>query len=399
MKPPDTISASCVKTLYCPKLWSEVYEKGNRSPANEHTIIGSIVHDVMESCGVNVFRQPFAAIEEQLKKTWTEYISKPGIEGDLATRLFNGKQYTEVLDILSNIYNNDVHRNEAILAVEHEFTLPTRNGIVIHGFMDRVSIVDAEILEITDYKTGGYIPDYEDLCNDPQPAFYILAMWYMQKNPEYASWFEKLKKVRFRLFYARYGKEVFVEKTEQEIYAYEQYLEALVGMLPDMEPKPVLNNLCSYCHICHECERYQKRNEERVYGYHHAAMRFTDDNIGDVLEYYDTLKAIYSSTDGEIQKLRRKLFAFLEEKDSKEFIANNGYTVSCTDVFPSEYDYKEVFQVAKSRGFLPSVISLSAASAKKLLSPEEFKKLEATKRETGKNQKRINVFKKKEKRS
>ncbi len=137
------------------------------------------------------------------------------------------------------------HRN--VLALEKEFQLPVGRFTVL-GFIDRVDCVDAETVEIIDYKTNRQLFTREEVDTSLQMSLYHLAarqLW---------PW---AKKVRLTFHMLRHDLRMRTERTQEQLQAATAYVETLGRMTEEATEFPArLNANCVYCDHRGRCPAY-----------------------------------------------------------------------------------------------------------------------------------------------
>jgi putative RecB family exonuclease len=156
--------------------------------------------------------------------------------------------FQEGLEILQRFVRDQgvlEHRN--VLAVEKEFRLPVGPFTVL-GFIDRVDCVDAETIEIIDYKTNRQLFTRDEVDATLQMSLYELAarrLW---------PW---VKKVKLTFWMLRHGIRQGTGRTREQLEAATAYVETL-GKQTETATQfpPRLNTNCSYCDHRSNCPAY-----------------------------------------------------------------------------------------------------------------------------------------------
>jgi len=137
------------------------------------------------------------------------------------------------------------HRN--VLAVEKEFRLPVGPFTVL-GYIDRVDCLDAETIEIIDYKSNRQLFARDEVDSSLQMSLYDLAarrLW---------PW---VKKVKLTFWMLRHGIRQQTDRTPEQLDAALAYVETL-GKQTETATQypPRLNTNCSYCDHRSNCPAY-----------------------------------------------------------------------------------------------------------------------------------------------
>jgi hypothetical protein len=137
------------------------------------------------------------------------------------------------------------HRN--VLAIEREFRLPVGPFTVL-GFIDRVDWVDAETIEVIDYKTNHQLFTRDELDTSLQMSLYHVAarrLWPWAKNVKLSFWM------------LRHGVRQETTRTEEQLRDALDYVETLGRQTEAATEFPArLNANCSYCDHRKHCPAY-----------------------------------------------------------------------------------------------------------------------------------------------
>lgn len=137
------------------------------------------------------------------------------------------------------------HRD--VLAFEKEFHLPVGRFTVL-GFIDRVDYVDAETVEVIDYKTNRLLFTREEVDTSLQMSLYHLAA---QRLWPWA------KKVRLTFNMLWHDVRMRTERTPEQLQAAVAYVETLGRMTETATEFPArLNSNCCWCDHKQQCPAY-----------------------------------------------------------------------------------------------------------------------------------------------
>lgn len=144
-----------------------------------------------------------------------------------------------------------------VIAVEQEFRLPIpHTSFTILGFFDRVDKIDDETVGITDYKTNRRPFDRHDLATDLQASVYAWAA------RELYPWARRVQ-VSFELL--RLGLTQPAPRSPDEVEAVPGYVGAMGTRTEmDVEWRPRVGPLCSYCDHRARCEGYAQALAQQV---------------------------------------------------------------------------------------------------------------------------------------
>lgn len=224
------LSASAIKTfLHCPFQYYLSYVLKIRKGHSFATLNGQIIHAVLENYGLGhkkrwekellvryMREKPWELLESfdkhrincegckilkslpELRTDIYEYARKSTLIEDTPKscplfHLFEGR------DLIQQVLDRDLNPFDyKILGTEVEFRLDIGHDVLITGIIDMVCELDEDTIEIRDWKTGNFVPSYEDALNDPQLRLYDVALGLLY--PQYKTrllTFDYLKKTRY----------------------------------------------------------------------------------------------------------------------------------------------------------------------------------------------------------
>lgn len=146
-----------------------------------------------------------------------------------------------------------------VLAVEHEFDVTFENGVRTYGFIDLVSEVDAESVEIRDYKSAKRTPTTKDIDKgwinrDVQMELYFCIAKYCCDNniPPFSN---KYKNIYITIHFLRSGPITMVY-TPSDYHRIIRGLKESYDLIREIEkplPKGMWgydkNWICNYCNV------------------------------------------------------------------------------------------------------------------------------------------------------
>ncbi len=110
--------------------------------------------------------------------------------------------------------------NKNIIDVEHKFELKIKHEgeeIPVIGYIDIITELDDETIEIVDWKSGKYTMSYEECSKDPQLLIYNLAV--RSEFPSYKNFFITIWYLRSNAMTLSFGKEDF-DSTKKALIKY-----------------------------------------------------------------------------------------------------------------------------------------------------------------------------------
>jgi len=196
-----TISASRLKTyIQCPFKYYIEYILGIKKGDTFPTKSGTLVHKVLEKMAwghrrhwkhiyLHFFRKykphllhkDWEALPRTVEKRLLEDIDEFEGHAEDLVGLCQGKSdplwlFAEGISLIEDVLSREFNPlNAKIISPEKKFRIPIGDGITITGIIDLVSEVEPGVLEIRDWKSGNFIPKYEESKEDPQLRLYDLA--------------------------------------------------------------------------------------------------------------------------------------------------------------------------------------------------------------------------------
>jgi len=227
----------------CPLSFKLSYiDKKQRAAPSLPLRFGKAVHAVLERLvkeHISEEREgPLS--EERAVELWRQ--------ASIENELMSLKVFGEGLEILrAFILRQGSLEHRDLLAVEARFELMIGPFKVL-GFIDRVDRVDAETIEIIDYKTNRMLFSRDEVDHSLQMSIYHLAA--QQLWP----W---AKRVRLTFDMLRHGIRMTTERTPEQLDATKRYVEALGSMTEEATHfPPRLNTNCVWCDHRADCPAY-----------------------------------------------------------------------------------------------------------------------------------------------
>jgi putative RecB family exonuclease len=191
------------------------------------------------------------------------------------------------------------HRD--VLAVEREFSLQVGAFTVI-GYIDRVNAIDADTIEVTDYKTNYQLFTREEVDSSLQLSIYEAAarqIWPWAKN------------VRLSFRMLRHGLVQQTSRTTEERQAALAYVEMLGRQIESATEFPArLNPNCSFCDHRRQCPAYAEALKGK--------RDFICDNLDDleaVAREREEVARLVKALDGRKKELERVIKEHLKNTD------------------------------------------------------------------------------------
>ncbi len=200
---------------------------------------GVLAHSLMEQLA-----ESDMSLEEFLKLSgefFDRYIAQhPPL---LTEKIPNVK--AEFLDMMQTAFNGDPHRN--VVLAEEDIECKHSTDVTIHGFPDRVELLEDGTCLIVDFKTGRKVKHIE---NDFMTCFQVIVYAYLMESMGY-----KVSGAEFR--YIRLGQTV---KCKYDKEMKKKLSEALTQFKKTMESGEFLccnslDDTCSYCQYLWVCNK------------------------------------------------------------------------------------------------------------------------------------------------
>lgn len=219
----------------CPKRYQARYEKKLYGTTTHKLETGNLVHYTAE-----IYYDPDfeGSLEDAFEMAKDRHNCR-----DLA-------EYREVRKILQRMENTVPKKSLVILDTEWEFDHIFPNGLNILGKIDVVEQYDSKTIRIWDFKSGSYIPSFEDLIKAHQTNMYPAYIYTADE-------FKHVDHVIFRYFYIREGiiKDIDVYRDDMDNYL--EYLAFIQDqILREQHPPETINTFCWNCPFRHECTEY-----------------------------------------------------------------------------------------------------------------------------------------------
>ncbi len=126
-----------------------------------------------------------------------------------------------------------------VLGLEVPFQVPLENGIVLNGYLDRLTKRDGDVYEVHDYKTSSRLPTPEEAARDEQAGWYALAA---------RERFPHARELLLVWHYLRFDERLVTTRTPEKI---EELKEDIVGRVKAIEAArsfpPRESALCPWC--------------------------------------------------------------------------------------------------------------------------------------------------------
>ena len=269
------LSASAIKVfLMCPFKYYLTYILKIRRPDTFATLNGRIIHSALEKYSLGHTKNWREELLWRYKKhkPWElhkKFLSHKNncetcrfLKEEFSTFHGNYKElltsnkacpmwhYAEAINLVESVLARKVNPFEyKLIDVEKKFNLDIGEGVHITGFIDLVSEISDGVLEIRDWKTGKWLPTYEEALKDPQLRLYDLAASMLY--PEY--------KTRILTFDYLKSKEYTFVINDEERKKNKEWLISIARKIRNCKQplrvtaKPYTNHKCKFLCMMEEC--------------------------------------------------------------------------------------------------------------------------------------------------
>jgi putative RecB family exonuclease len=239
-----------------------------------------------------------------------------------------------------------------VLAVEREFNLlvgpaccrlveagekaawrAVDDHFVVNGFIDRVDRLDAETVEVVDYKSGRLLFSREELASDLQMSVYALVA---QRLYPWA------KTVRLAFHMLRHGLVQRAERTDEDLAAARGYVLSL-GARTERGPYGArLNTHCGGCGYRDRCETYKSAVTSKL-----AVVATSRSDLETVAAERERVAKIAKAAYARKEELDAVLRAAIGESDSVEL---GGVVYRLQQFMDTEYPVPELLALFREVG-------------------------------------------------
>lgn len=223
--------------LECPRQYYFGYVRRLPRRARSYFSFGTSLHaalqDFHEQGGAET--QPVETLLENLQTSWVDAGYQTPQEA--AVRFDLGQE------LLTAYYQAAEERQAETLFVEKMLSLPLE-GFVLSGRVDRVDRRPDGLLEVIDYKSGGYLPSVDELENDTAIGIYqLLVARKMEETPIIGA-----------IYNLRANQSVSIVRDESQLKQVESRVQSHFQVLSrDTTFTPLPGPHCRYCDYASYC--------------------------------------------------------------------------------------------------------------------------------------------------
>jgi putative RecB family exonuclease len=356
----------CALAFY--RRYVERVERPAGVPDPEPAELGTVLHAALERTYLDVVRDeyegpfPVDALLEHFRAAWG------------ASGLGGFELYQEGRAILRR-YATDAGRVDhlGVLAVEREFNLLlTADGavrlvaegdvaryrdvpgaFVVNGYIDRIDRMDAQTVEVVDYKSGRLLYTRGEIDDDLQLSVYAVAA---------ALLYPWAKRIKLSLQMLRHGVRQQTERSPEQLRAAREYVRAM-GARSERGPYlPRLNPHCGTCEYSGRCEAYRQALTRK---FELAAVHESD--LPAVAEARERVAAIAKAAYARRDKFDAILRAAVEAAPGGS-LELSGRTYRIEQYFETDYDAGEMLALFARAGVdLSPALSVGVGALEALL--------------------------------
>ena len=154
--------------------------------------------------------------------------------------------FQDGLEMLQQHYSREQQRIEPRYTadVERRFDIPFLGDHTITGRVDRVDVLEGEVIEVIDYKTGRTMPAQIDVDGDLQLAIYRMATQEVL-YPD--------KEVLTSLYYLRSGMKFTARLLPEQLEAMRGQIAEVIAGIEKEDFSPRVESSCDWCDFRQQC--------------------------------------------------------------------------------------------------------------------------------------------------
>ncbi len=295
--------------------------------------MGSLVHDVLEwvyeQVGHGVVPS-WPAVRTHYHALWEE---KWTDDMRIVRKAATPEGYRRVGEqCLERYYGRHAPFGEGVvLGLEVSFEFPLEDGIVLRGYLDRLSKPEDGVYEVHDYKTSTRLPTPEEAARDEQAGWYALATQMR---------FPHAQEVRLVWHYLRHDERLVTTRTPLELEALKHDIVRRVREIETASAFPPQESaLCPWCDYLTICPAKG----------HRLAVEALPENayLGEPgVELVDRLAALKTELAAYNEERKREI-ARVEEA-LQAYARQHGYTVVVGSEMEAVIDEREILALPRA---------------------------------------------------
>jgi putative RecB family exonuclease len=236
----------------CPHQYKLAYvDKIKTETEGIEAFMGSRVHDVLEKLYRDLKVTKLHSLEELLNfydQSWEKNLNDmiQIIRKEYSREDYHRLGEKCITDYYKRYYPFDQGRT---LGLEENiyFPLEEERWYWIRGIIDRLALMDNDVIEIHDYKTSNRLPTQEEVSSDRQLAFYQMGIEGRWKD---------IREIRLVWHYLTFDVEIKSSRTPEELHRLRKgTMELIKRIEADRQFIPKEGPLCDWCDYQRFCPR------------------------------------------------------------------------------------------------------------------------------------------------
>jgi putative RecB family exonuclease len=327
----------------CPLRYYARYHLKKRSAPTSQIDTGLFVHEALE-----LYYDPEKDLSED--EAFREAKSKNNC------RDFD--EYEEAKRIFKTTVAKTPKSELSVVGTEVEFDHIFESGLRIMGYVDRLDVYDDNTLRITDFKTGFFVPTFEELEKAHQTNMYPL---WIYSDPD----FDWVDNIIFTYHYVREGVIKSIHVSKEKALRYKEYAEFLMEqILRNEDPQPTLNPFCWNCEHRADCSVYQTLMKAVMTKEQFITLDDEEEvSIELVAEASKNMGMAQSSLKKEKSVLDSWLLEIMNSRNKKKITAGDN-VITVQSRKRVSYDPEVVRQLATSKAKFKKVFSVKPRAVK-----------------------------------
>ena len=295
----------------CPHQYKLSYiDKIETKTEGVEAFMGSRVHDALEKLYRDLMRvNKLNSLEEILDfynqewdRNWNEWVQ-------ITRKEYTPEDYRRKGEKCISDYYKRYHPFDQgrTIGLEDYITFPLdeEKGYRIHGYVDRLAIVDHSILEIHDYKTAGKLPTQEEIHSDRQLTFYQMGAGRKLEN---------IEEVRLIWHYLSFDMELRSSRTPDKLNEICQKTMDLIQKIEtDMNFLPKEGPLCAWCDYQGLCPKRKHRVAVESLPPNEYLREEGVTLVNRYAEVSEKKRILNEEIDSELAKIEEALYAFAQK--------------------------------------------------------------------------------------
>lgn len=242
----------CNTFIHCPALYKAKYIDGKPEPVNYYMKFGRAVHVVLEKickAAAKVTDPESQGVDsEDVTHWWNEASAKEFTTGEMKpTDVQQGldRCIAYAQKVMSNI--------DSMVKEELDRVIETDWGVHLRVRIDRLNVLNEEMVEVVDHKSGAKILSKDELREDPQLNIYGYFVSKMLPH---------VKMVRLTHHQFMHGFDNSVDVPVEQFTQIAEYIKGVLrGIAEEKKFRPRLNEWCYGCPVKDGCKEYARRKE------------------------------------------------------------------------------------------------------------------------------------------